>query len=73
MTGQKVYPGVYGDFKWLKKVFEAQVLKVSGKFFILFRFSGYLLLHVSLCIVINPRRACAAMVVVGSVVCPCAY
>ena len=35
-TGQKVYPGVYGDFKWLKKVYEAQVLKVSGEF--MFRF-----------------------------------
>lgn len=30
-AGQNVYPGVYSDFKWMGKLYEAEVLKVSGK------------------------------------------
>ena len=29
--GQECYPGALGEFKWQKKFFEAEVLKVSSK------------------------------------------
>ena len=39
-AGQKVYPGVYCEFKWLKNVYEAEVLKVSGKIIIIIQCLG---------------------------------
>lgn len=30
--GQKVYVGVFGDFKWAGKFYEGEVLSLSGKF-----------------------------------------
>lgn len=51
-AGQKVYPGSFGDFKWLVTFYEAEVLKVSGKILDLLLCghgtATYALVHVSL-------------------------
>lgn len=39
-SGQKVYPGIYGEFKWLRQLYEAEVLKVSGKKGMVYNHSG---------------------------------
>ena len=31
-SGEKVYAGVFGDFKWAGKYYEAEVLKISGEY-----------------------------------------
>lgn len=30
-AGQNLYSGVYAEFKWLRTVYEAEVLRISGK------------------------------------------
>ena len=39
-TGQNLYPGVYAEFKWLRTVYEAEVLRISGKTLMTLR-TGY--------------------------------